>query len=299
MEWLNYHHLLYFWTVAHEGGITKASEKLHLSQPTISSQLKTLEKMLGAELFTRSGRSLQLTETGQLVLRYADEIFSLGRELREALHGRPTGQPLRFRVGVPDSLSKLVVYRLLKPALLGPEPIKLTCTEDEYPALLSQLAAHDLDLVLSDTPALAGVNIHAFSHFLGGCGIAFFATPELAQIYGPKFPESLNGAPLLLPPQATSLRRNLDQWFDEQDLHPTVRAEFADSALLKVFGKEGLGLFPAPAAIRDEIARQYRVQLVGTIEDLQENYYAISVERRIKHPAVLAISSAARGELFA
>lgn len=298
MDWLNYHHLLYFWTVAREGSIVRAAAQLHLAEPTISAQIAKLERALGAKLFQRSGRNLQLTETGRLVQRYADEIFSLGRELSDAVRGRPTGQPLRLLVGVPDVLSKLIVFRLLQPALALPEPVRLICREGKLDDLVGALATHELDVVLSDIPLTPSVRVKAFSHLLGQCGVAFFAAPALARQVGRDFPRSLAAAPLLLPTEATTLRRLLDQWFDEQGIRPSIAAEFQDSALLKVFGQEGHGVFPAPAAIVDEIQRQYRVRHVGTLETLHERYYAISVERRLKHPAVVAISAAAKRLLF-
>lgn len=294
MDWLNYHHLLYFWVVAREGSIAKACDILHLSQPTISTQLSKLEQNVGNKLFQRSGRNLQLTETGRMVYRYAEEIFTLGRELSDALKGRPTGQPLMFTVGIPDVLPKMIVYRLLRPALHMAEPIRLVCREGNFEELLTQLATHELDLVLSDSPVSSSVKVRAYSHLLGQCGIAFFGTPALAKKYRKDFPESLGTAPILLPGHGTSLRRALDQWFDENDIRPNVMGEFEDTALLKVFGQEGLGLFPAPAAIVSEIEKQYSVQHIGTLNGLRERYYAISVERRIKHPAVLAVANSAR-----
>jgi LysR family transcriptional activator of nhaA len=298
VDWLNYHHLLYFWIVAREGSIVRAAQILHLAQPTISTQLARLERSLGAKLFQRAGRGLQLTDTGRLVFRYADEIFSLGRELTDAVRGRPTGKPLRLTVGVPDALPKLIVFRLLRPALRLPEPVRLVCREGKLDVLLGALATHDLDLVLSDVPLASSMPVRAFNHLLGQCGVAFFAPPQLAEQLAHDFPKSLDAAPLLLPSEGTPLRRLLDQWFDEQQIRPQVAGEFEDSALLKTFGQAGLGAFPAPSAIRDEIERQYRVQHVGTLADLQESYYAITVERRLKHPAVLAISAAAKAELF-
>jgi LysR family transcriptional activator of nhaA len=298
MDWLNYHHLLYFWTVAKEGSIVRAAAQLHLAEPTISAQVAKLEHALGAKLFQRSGRNLQLTDTGRLVQRYADEIFSLGRELSDAVRGRPTGQPLRLLVGVPDVLSKLIVFRLLQPALALPEPVRLICREGKLDDLVGALATHELDVVLSDIPPTPSVRVKAFSHLLGQCGVAFFAPPALARQVRRDFPRSLVAAPLLLPTETTTLRRLLDQWFDEQGIRPTIAAEFQDSALLKVFGQEGLGVFPAPAAIVDEIQRQYRVRHVGTLDNLHERYYAISVERRLKHPAVVAISATAKQQLF-
>lgn len=294
MEWLNYHHLLYFWVVAREGSIAKACEKLHLSQPTISTQLSKLERSVGAKLFERSGRAMQLTETGRMVNRYAEEIFTLGRELTDAIKGRPTGQPLMFTVGVPDVLSKSIVYRLLRPALKLPEPIRLVCREGSFEQLVTQLATHELDLVLSISPVSASAKVRAYSHFLGQCGVALFGTPTLAKKYRKGFPHSLVGAPLLLPGEGTALRRAIEQWCDDRDIHPEITGEFEDTALLKVFGQEGLGLFPGPAAIASEIEEQYGVQLVGTMEGVRERYYAISVERRLKHPAILAISNSAK-----
>ena len=248
VNWLNYHHLLYFWVVAREGSIVRAGEVLHLAQPTISAQISRLERAFGAKLFERSGRSLRLTDTGQTVYRYAEEIFSLGQELTDAVRGRPTGQPMRFAVGVPDVLPKLIVYRLLRPAFELAEPVRLICHEGKFDELVAALATHELDLVLSDTTVGPTVRVKAFSHLLGQCGISFFATPNLARCISRGFPQSLAGAPLLMPGEVTTMRRLLDQWFDEQGFRPQIVAEFQDSALLKVFGKEGFGIFPAPAA---------------------------------------------------
>ncbi|MCO6458722.1 MAG: transcriptional activator NhaR [Pirellulaceae bacterium] len=298
MDWLNYHHLLYFWMVAREGGITRAAEQLHLAQPTLSSQIRKLEKALGTELFERAGRSLVLTETGQLVYRYADEIFTLGRELKDAVQGQPSPWTLRLTVGVPDVLPKLVVYRLLKPALEFGERVQLVSYEGKLDQLLSELAQHRLDVVLADAPLAAVSHVRAFNHLLGECSICVFGTPELAARYGPGFPGSLQAAPLLLPTQNTTLRRTLEQWFDETGIRPQVVHEFEDSALLKVFGQAGQGLFVAPAAITGEVCRQYGVQLVGSLDQVKERFYAISVERRLKHPAVVAIRRAARDDLF-
>lgn len=294
LDWLNYHHLLYFWTVAREGSIAKACHRLHLAQPTVSNQLQKLERSLGSKLFERQGRKLELTETGRLVYRYAEEIFALGNELRDAVRSRPTGKPLRFTVGVPDELPKLIVYRLLRPAFEMPDPILLVCREGRFDELLADLATHELDLVLSDVPAPPSVRVRAYSHSLGQCGVGLFGTTELADRFRDGFPQSLQGAPLLLPSTQTAMRRVVDHWFESLDLRPRVVAEFADSALLKVFGQEGRGLFPAPLAIAAEVKRQYSVTVAGVIPDVQERYYAVSVERRLKHPAVVAISAAAR-----
>ena len=299
MEWLNYHHLLYFWMVAREGSISKACEQLQLAQPTVSSQLQKLERSLGENLFDRSGRNLKLTDTGQLVYRYADEIFSLGRELKDAIKGRPTGRALRLTVGAPEVIPKLIVHRLLQPALELEEPVHLICREGKLDVLLSELAAHNLDIVISDSPTGSLTHIKAFNHSLGECAVGIFAVGELAKQYRRGFPESLEGAPMLLPTSNTWIRRALDQWFEERDIRPHVVAEFEDMALLKVFGQTGTGIFPGPAAIEKEICRQYRVRAIGRIDEVREQYFAISVERRLKHPAVVAISTAAREELFA
>jgi LysR family transcriptional activator of nhaA len=298
MDWLNYHHLLYFWAVVRDGSIARAGERLHLSQPTISTQLRKLERAVGDKLFQKVGRKLQLTDTGRMVYRYADEIFSIGKELADALRGRGGDRPLRFTVGVSDVLPKLIVQRLLQPAFKLPEPVQLNCREGKPDELLVALAGHDLDIVLSDAPAGAGVRVKAFSHLLGECGVGVFGTRELAKKYRRRFPHSLNGAPILLPAASTSLRRALDQWFDTENIRPHVAAEFDDSALLKTFGREGVGLFPAPLAIRKEIERQYGVRLIGEVPNVKERFYAISVERRLRHPAVIAISTAAKQDLF-
>ncbi len=298
MDWLNYHHLLYFWTVAREGTIARAGEKLHLGQPAISTQLRQLEQSLGQKLFQKSGRNLELTETGRMVYRYADEIFSLGREMLDSVKGRPTGKPVRFVVGIVDVLPKLIAKRLLEPALQLPDPLKLVCIEDSLEKLLSELALHNVDIVLSDTPVTGAMRIRAFNHLLGESPIAVFGTKELARKYRKGFPKSLNGAPFLLQGRASAVRRSLETWFDSHDLHPLIRAEFDDSALLKVFGQAGEGLFAAPFVIKDEICRQHEVELVGEIPGVREHFYAISTERRLKHPAVVAISESAREDIF-
>lgn len=298
MDWLNYHHLLYFWMVAREGSITKACDRLHLAQPTISSQLRKLERSLGQKLFDRVGRNLVLTETGRTVYRYADEIFSLGQELQDAVAGRPGHQALRLVVGVPDVMPKLIVYRLLKPAMELEESLQLVTYEGKLDELLAELALHRLDIVLSDVSAGPATNLRVFNHSLGECGIGFFGTPTLKRTYATEFPGSLEQAPMLLPTENTILRRSLEQWFSEIGIKPRVVAEFEDSALLKVFGQAGEGVFAAPLAIASEVQQQYSVDLIGRVDSIRERFFAISVERRLKHPAVLAISKAARGELF-
>ena len=298
METLNYHHLRLFWAVAHEGNLTRASKKLHLAPQTVSTQIRDFETALGEQLFRRSGRRMLLTDVGHVALRYADEIFSLGQEFREALRGQPTGRPLRLVVGVADVMPKLVAHRLIEPALLLEEPVRIVCREGTPEKLLADLAIHGLDVVLSDAPIPPGMNVRAYNHQLGRCGVTFMAQPDLARRLRKGFPRSLEGAPVLLPSEDTVLRRELDEWFDERGVRPVIAGEFEDSALLKVFGQAGAGFFAVPTVIEDEVARQYEVQAIGATEDVSERFYAISVERRIRHPAVMAICEAARSELF-
>jgi LysR family transcriptional regulator, transcriptional activator of nhaA len=299
MEWLNYHHLHYFWVVAREGGLVQAGKVLRLSHPTLSAQIHALEDRLGEKLFTKVGRKLALTEMGRVVFRYAEEIFGLGREMVETVKGRSTGQPLRLDVGIADAIPKLVVRRLLQPALALGEPVRVVCHEDSHEKLLADLALHTLDIVIADAPVPPGSHVRAFNHLLGDTAVSFFGTSALAQRYRRGFPGSLSGAPMLLPLEQLPLRRALNQWFDRHDIRPHVVAEFEDSALLNVFGSDGIGIFAAPSVVAREIARQYGVKVLGHAEQVRERFYAISVERRLKHPAVVAISNAARHELFA
>lgn len=298
MPALNYRHLLYFYTVAREGSITRACEQLHVTQPAISAQLQKLERSVGEKLFEKSGRNLVLTEAGRVAYEYAEEIFALGGELVDTLHKRPTGKPLRLAVGVVDSLPKLVAYRLLQPALRMDQPIRLTLQDDRPERLFAELSVHGLDLVLTDAPLPPAVSVRAYNHLLGECGVSVFGAPALAERYQGDFPRSLNDAPFLLPTENTTLRRSLEQWLDAEEIRPNIVAEIADSSLLKTFGRAGTGVFAAPSVIEAEICRQYQVEVIGRLQDVVERFYAISIERRIKHPAVLAISSAAREELF-
>jgi len=297
-DWLNYHHLLYFWTVAKEGGITRAAEKLHLSQPTLSTQIQKLEKSMGVKLFDRKSRTMVLTDTGQTVFRYADEIFNLGRELTDVIRGRSGDKSLRLLVGIPDVMPKMIVYRLLKPAMTMTTKVRLTCYEGKLNDLLSDLAMHKLDVVLANTRLTSELSVRAFSHLLGQCDITVCGTSEMARKYKPGFPKSLNAAPMLLPTQNTTMRRALEQWFDDADIRPETMHEFEDSALMKVFAQAGAGMVAIPTAVMDEVTRQYGLRPIGRISEIVENFYAISVERRIKHPAVLAISHAAKESLF-
>lgn len=298
VDWLNYHHLLYFWTVVREGGISKAAARLRLSQPTISAQIRQLEEALGERLFQKQGRTLVPTDVGRMVFRYADEIFGIGRELMETLRGRPAGRPLQLTVGIANAVPKLIVYRLLRPASQGPQAVHLVCREDSVERLMADLATHALDVVITDAPAPAGVRVKVYNHLLGGSDIAFFAPPAMAARLRRRFPESLHNAPLLLPTTNTALRRAIDEWLEQQDLRPTVIGEFEDTALMKVFGQGAPAVFPAPAAIEHDICRFYRVRVVGRTSEVRERYYAISVERRLKHPGVVAITAAGRDELF-
>ncbi|MBS1873974.1 MAG: transcriptional activator NhaR [Acidobacteria bacterium] len=298
MEWLNYHHLLYFWTVAKEGSIARACEKLRLAQPTISGQLRMLEETLGEKLFTRAGRGLTLTDVGQVVFRYADEIFGLGRELQDVLKGRPHGRGLRLLVGISDLVPKLIAHRILQPALTMSEPVQIVCDEDSPERLLVELAEHRLDVVLSDTPVTSQVRAKAFNHLLGASGVMLYGASALVAKYRRGFPQSLNEAPLLLPLEGSSLRRALDEWFEARGVRPRIVGEFKDSALMGTFAQAGAGLFPASAAIAREVREQYKASPVGALDGMTEQFYAISVERKLKHPAVVAISEAARERLF-
>jgi LysR family transcriptional regulator, transcriptional activator of nhaA len=297
MAWLNYHHLLYFWTVARTGTIALASKELHLSQPTISTQIKTLEDALGQHLFQRQGRRLVLTDIGRTAFRYADDIFRLGREMQEALTRGPTGQQVRFSVGVADVIPKMVAELLLEPAFDAVPELQLECHEGALGQLLARLALHELDVVLSDQPAPPDIKVRAFSHKLGSSGTTFFAHKGQAAL-AKRFPESLDGAPLLVSSPGTSLRTELDQWFQKHELHPKVVGEFDDSALMKVFGARGRGVFTAPSAIELAIVRELDVVVLGEAPDLVQSFYAISVERRLRHPAVVAVAESARRDLF-
>lgn len=297
MEWLNYHHLFYFWNVARFGSVSRAGQELRLTQATISAQLKSLELSFGEKLFRKAGRHLILTDMGRIVFRYAEEIFSLGRELTGALKGRAHGRAARLTVGVADVLPKLVAYKLIEPALGLKESYRIICREGSNTDLLPALAIHDLDVVLTDAPIDPAMNVKAFNHLLGECGLTLFAVPKLFNAYRAGFPQSLDGAPFLLPTQNTTVRRSLDQWFDSEKIRPMIVAEFEDSALLKVFASRGLGLFVAPSVIRSEVQREYNVKALGRVGNIRERFYAVSLDRKLKHPAVVAISEAARMRL--
>ncbi len=298
MHWLNYHHLYYFWLVARNGSIARAAEQLQLAHPTISKQIHQLEASFDDKLFNRVGRNLVLTEFGQTVFRYAEEIFSVGRELQDTVKGRPSDRRLRFVAGMTDVMPKLIAHELLKPAFELSDEVHVICHEGRHDDMIADLAVHRLDIVLSDAPVSPTVHVRAYNHLLGECGLTFFAKADLAAKYQRKFPSSLDGAPLLVPTEKTTLRRDMEQWFDSEDFRPKIVGEFEDSALMKVFGQDGMGLFPASTAIEKEVCRQYSVKVVGRIDAVRERYYAISVERRLKHPAVVAICESARTKLF-
>jgi LysR family transcriptional activator of nhaA len=299
MQWLNYHHLLYFWSVARWGSVVRASTELRLAQPTISGQVHRLEDVLGAKLFDRVGRKLVLTNFGRTVFRYADEIFSLGNDLMETLKDRPSSRPLRLTVGVADALPKALVQHLLEPAFHLGRPIQLLCREDRaVEDYLGALAGQELDLVLADRPLAPGIQVHAFNHLLGACGTSLLATGKIARSCRAGFPDSLDGVPFLLPAGHVTVRREIDRWFEACHVRPSVVAEFDDSALMYAFGQQGKGVFPAPTVFEAEFRRLYHVEVVGHVRNIRQQFYAISVERRVQHPAVLAIIKAAQHEVF-
>lgn len=299
MEWLNYHHLLYFWAVARYGSVVRASAELNLAEPTISGQVHRLEEVLGVKLFDRVGRGLVLTDAGRTAYRFADEIFALGHDLVGALQGQDSQRPLRLTVGVADMLPKVLVQKLLEPAFHIEQSIQLTCREDRVVEdFLGALVGQELDMVLADRPLGPGINTQGYNHLLGECGTTFLATPKLAASYRRGFPHSMNGAPFLLPTPHATVRRALDQWFEAARVLPTLVAEFDDSSLMYAFGEGGKGIFPSPTVFEEEFRRRYNVHVVGRMPTVRQQFYAISVDRRMQHPAVLAIIKAARQEVF-
>ncbi|STQ90440.1 LysR family transcriptional activator of nhaA [Iodobacter fluviatilis] len=294
---LNYKQLYYFWNVAKAGSITRAAEQLHLTPQTISGQLAELERSLGADLFRRTGRRLELTPAGEMANEHAREIFQIGNELEQTLKRGSTEQS--FRVGVADAVPKSIAYQLLAPAIALADPVRLICYEDKLERLFAELAIHKLDLVIADQPLPSELGVKAFNHSLGYCDIALYAVPELAARYRKGFPQSLNDAPFLLLGDKVAMQAGLQRWFQEQDIRPRIVGQFDDSALMKAFGRAGAGVFPAPAIMEEEIQKQQGAELIGHIKSVVVNYYAISVERRLSHPAVLAVSAAARESVFA
>lgn len=298
MTALNYHHLFYFWCTVREGGIANACRKLRLAPPTVSAQIHALEHALGEKLLVRSGRGLKTTEAGDVAYRYASEIFQLGDELLNTLQERPTGKPLRLAIGITDVVPKTIVRRVLQAARRTAVPTRLMCVEGQHERLLVDLAARLIDVVIADAPRPAGSLVKAFSHLLGECGVGLFASPPLARRYRKGFPLSLNGAPVLLPTVTSDLRRALDDWFNSMDIKPVVEVEADDSALLKALGQDGMGIFPAPEVLRDDMLQHYNSEWVGPATDVRARYFAISVERRVKHPGVVAILEDARQNIF-
>jgi LysR family transcriptional activator of nhaA len=299
VEWLNYHHLLYFWLVAREGSITQASKQLRLAHPTISGQIHRLEEDLGEKLFVRKGRNLVLTEVGRVAFRYADEIFTLGGELQDTIKGRSTGQQPRLVVGVSDVIAKSIVHRILEPAFRLERDVRIICREARSTeAFLGELALHSIDVVLSDAPVGPGTPLRTFSHPLGECGTSFFAAPKLARTCKRGFPRSLDGVPMIFPSGDSTFRRALHEWFETRDIKPRIVAELDDFALASVFGEMGHGVFAAPDVIARELGSRYSVKLVGRAKEIHQRFYAISVERKIRNPGVAAICEVARKHIF-
>jgi LysR family transcriptional regulator, transcriptional activator of nhaA len=291
---LNYQHLLYFWSVVRTGSLTRACEELALSAPTISAQLRTLEARLGEKLLAKSGRTLVPTEVGRLVYGYADEIFGLGQDLLEALEHRPTARPLRLVVGIDDVVPKEIAYRILEPALRLKRPVRITCREGTLERLVADLAVHEIDVVLSDAAVTPSLNIRAYSHPLGSCEVSWMATPTLAKTLRRNFPKSLDSVPVLLPTDDTAIRRRLDQWLDKQDVRPLMIGEFEDYALLREFARAGHGFAPVPSVLEEQFRRQYGFASIGAVSGVRGEFYAISVERKIKHPAIAVMIENAR-----
>lgn len=296
---MNFKHLRYFWVVARSGGIMRASEQLHTTPQTLSGQIKLLEDWLGHKLFVKNGRQLELTEEGRVALAYADDIFTLGAELEQAVR-QPLGgaRSLEFRVGVADSVPKSVAYNLLEPALALPEQVRMICHEGKFGDLLGQLALHRLDLVIADEPVSRKVSVKAFNHPLGTSSLAFFCAPSLRPLLKGKFPQCLNGVPMLVQGKQSSVRNRLDQWLVRHQLRPRIVGEFDDSALMNAFGREGRGVFLSPTVLEAETRAQFGVEVIGRTDELAEEFFAISVERRISHPCVVAITRAAKARLF-
>jgi len=295
---LNFKHLSYFHAVAKAGAVNRAAEKLHLTPQTLSGQLTLFEQRLGVALFRRTGRRLELTDAGRLALSYADEIFQVGSELEEMLRNRGGERPFLFRVGIADVVPKSIAYRLLAPALALPEPVRMVCHEDKFERLLAELAIHRLDMVLGDRPLPPGIDVKGYSHRLGECGLTFFATPGIATGLDGEFPRLLDGAPLLIPGEDSAMRAPLLRWLGGQNISPRLVGEFDDGALMKSFGQGGAGIFPAPTVIAAEVATQYGVVSLGCTEAVKERFFLITAERKISHPAALAVSEAAHQGLF-
>lgn len=296
---MNLKHLFYFWKVAKHGGVLRASEAIHITPQTLSGQIKLLEDSLGTPLFARQGRTLELTDAGRLALEYAEEIFTLDAELEQALRNFSTDRPVEFRVGVSDALPKSLAYRLLRPAVSLPDPVRIVCREWRLDRLLAELALHRLDLVIADTPIPAGIDVRAYSHALGRSGISFLASHTLAAQASEPFPRCLAQLPLLTTGDDSAVRRKLIEWFDRQRLAPRIAGEFDDSALMTAFGREGVGVFPVASVLEEEYLADGDLRVLGRVEEPHIDYYAFSVERRLTHPCVLAITATAEENLRA
>ena len=297
---MNFKHLYYFWWVAKAGGVLRAGEQLHVTPQTISGQIGLLEDDLGTPLFAKSGRNIELTDAGRLAFGYAQDIFALGSELEESLRNYPAGgRPVDFRVGVADAVPKAIAYRLIEPATRLPEPVRIVCREWKLDSLLAELAAHRLDLVIAGAPIPPSVSVRAYNHRLGESGVSFFASAALFKLCKGKFPACLDGAPMLVPGADAAVRSRLDRWCEANSLRPRVVGEFDDSALMKAFGQHGAGVFIGPTVLEAEIKAQYGVKTLGRTTEIVEEFFAISVERRVTHPCVVAITGAARDRLFA
>lgn len=295
---LNFRHLYYFWVVAKEGSITKAAERLDVAVQTISAQLNLLEQSIGKALLAPQGRRLVLTEAGRVAVGYADQIFLLGEQMQDVLSESGIGQIMRLTVGVTDSMAKLIASRLLETALRLPQKVKLICNEDDFESLLGDLSVHKLDVVLTDRPVPSGTTLRVFSHLLGESDVSLYAVPELAARYKDGFPASLHGAPLLLPTRNHAIRGRLDHWFESNEVRPDVVGEFDDSAMMSTFAHHGLGLFPLSTALAVDAHTEFEAVPVGVMTGVREQFYAISNERKIKHPAVEAILSASHSSIF-
>ncbi len=298
MEFLNYHHLRYFWVAAKEGGLTRAAAKLHVSQSSICTQIQALESAMGEKLLRRLGQGLALTEAGQQAFSFAEEIFGLGEDLMNTMNQRPTTRPLRVNIGIVDSLPKLVSYEIIKPIFSLGQPVQAVCLENKTADLLAQLAIYRLDIVLTDEPAPSALPLKTYNHLLGESDVTFCAERKLAVKLRRQFPCSLHHQPMLLPTSGTALRRTLEKWFQEQGIQPRVVAEFDDAALMKVAAEDGLGCFPLPTVAVDEAVARYGFQIVGKAKGSAVQFYAISAERKLTHPAVVAITATARHQLF-
>lgn len=298
MRWLNYHHLYYFWRVAKQGSVTLASQELRLAQPTVSAQLKQLEATLGITLFDKVGRRLKVSESGQIVYRYAEEIFSLGSELFEVIEGKVAGRSQALKIGVCDVVPKTIAHRIIEPAYEQRPIPRIVCLEDNSERLLAALAIQEIELIISDSPIPPTARVKAFNHYLGECGVTLLAARDIADRYRRGFPRSLNGAPFLLPAPPAAVRRELDRWFSESGIMPEIRAEFQDSSLMKIFARSGAGILPLPDLVEKELAAEFGLSVVGRIPKITERFYLISAERKLRHPAVAHICESAQ-RLFA